>query len=102
MDLPPDLMANAIAPHLTSVVQWASQIPAMLEGSDSPSAANLVFAIRKDLFHAPLFSHSVMGTALVDLPAPFQEFTNFIHRVIDMQRSEREKPFVKVSLLHVP
>lgn len=96
MDLPPDLMANAIAPYLTSVTQWSSQISTMLEGSDSPSAANLVFAIRKDVFNAPPYSHSVMGTPLVDLPAPFQEFMNFIHRVIEMQKSEKEKPIGKV------
>src|ERR1700675_3013297 len=97
-ELPPDVLANAIAPFLTSVNQWSSQIPAMLEGSGPSAAANLVFAIRKDLFIAPLFSQSVMGTPLVDLPAPFQEFMSFIHTLIDIQKTEREKPIAKVRL----
>jgi hypothetical protein len=97
-DLPSDVMVNAIAPLLTTVNQWSSQLTAMLEGSGPPSSANLVFAIRKDLFIAPLFSQSVMGTPLVDLPAPFQEFMNFIHRLIEAQKTEREKPAPKVRL----
>jgi len=97
-DLPSDVMANAIAPLLTTINLWSNQLPAMLEGSGPPSSANLVFAIRKDLFVAPLFSQSVMGTPLVDLPAPFQYFMNFIHQLIEAQKSEREKPAPKVCL----
>jgi hypothetical protein len=95
-DLPPSVLANVIAPYLTSVNQWSSQIAAVLEHSDHPSAANLVFAIRKDLFIAPLFSQSVMGIMLIDLPAPFQEFMNFILKLIEAQKSEKDKPAVKV------
>jgi len=97
-ELPPDVVANAIAPYLSSVNQWSGQISAMLEGPGHPSAANLVFAIRKDLFIAPLFSQSVMGTPLIDLPAPFQEFMNFIHKLIEAQKIERERIIAKVRL----
>lgn len=100
-ELPPDVLANAIAPLLTTVNQWSSQIPTLLEGPGPPLSANLVFAIRKDLFIAPLFSQSVMGITLVDLPTPFQEFMTFIHKLIEAQKTEREKPVAKVCLLFV-
>ena len=104
-DLPPTILATLIAPNLTAVNQWSSQIPAVLEGSGPSSGANLVFAIRKDLFIAPPFLQSVMGIPLPDLPAPFQEFMNFIHELIDIQKVEREKPTPRVrrslvSLIH--
>jgi hypothetical protein len=97
-DLPADVMVNAIAPLLTSVNQWSSQIPAVLESSGPLSCANLVFGIRKDLFISPLSSSSVMGIPLSNLPAPFQEFMNFIYKLIEAQKSERDKPVSKVRL----
>ena len=87
-DLPPEMLINAIAPFLTSVNQWSTQIPLIIEGTGS-SSVNLIFAIRKDLFVAPQFTQSVMGTALADLPAPFQEFISFIHKLIDAQKTDK-------------
>ena len=101
LDLPPGVLANMIAPLLVPINQWSTQIPAVLEGSGTSSAANaanLVFAIRKDLFVSPSFSQSVMGQALVDLPGPFRDFMNFIHQLIEVQKTEREKPIAKVYL----
>ena len=100
-ELPPDVLASAIAPLLTTVNQWSSQISTLLEGPGPPLSANLVFAIRKDLFIAPLFSQSVMGITLVDLPTPFQEFMTFIHKLIEAQKTEREKTVPKVRLIFV-
>ena len=97
-DLPSDMLANAIAPHLTTVNQWVTQIPAVLEGPAALSGVNLVFAIRKDLFVAPQFTQSVMGITLVDLPTPFQEFISFTHKLIDAQKVVPEKlPAPRVS-----
>jgi hypothetical protein len=95
-DLPSDVLANVIAPYLITVNQWSSQIPAMLESSGPLNCANLVFAIRKDLFIAPLYTSSTLGIPLSGLPAPFQEFINFIHKLIEAQKTERDKPIVKV------
>lgn len=95
-ELPRDVLANSIAPLLISVNQWASQIPSMLDNSNNPASANLIFAIRKDLFIGPLFTHCVIGLPLVELPAPFQDFQIFIHKLIDAQKVDREKPASKV------
>jgi hypothetical protein len=95
-ELPPNLVINAIAPYLTSVNQWASQIPALLEGPGPSASANLVFAIRKDLFVAPQFTQSVMGPSMADLPAPFQEFLAFIRKLIDAQKPDKERSLPKV------
>jgi len=97
-DLPPEMLINAIAPFLTSVNQWSTQIPLIIEGTGSSSSVNLVFAIRKDLFVAPQFTQSVMGTALADLPAPFQEFISFIHKLIDAQKTDKVPVKVVSSL----
>jgi hypothetical protein len=93
-ELPSNLVISAIAPFLTSVNQWSTQIPAMLEGSGPSASVNLVFAIRKDLFIAPQFIQSVMGPSMADLPAPFQEFLTFIRKLIDAQKPEKVIPKV--------
>jgi hypothetical protein len=98
-DLPPNLLANGIAPLLASVNQWSTQIPAMLEGPGLPVSVNLVFAIRKDLFLAPQFTQSILGIATADLPPPFQEFLNFILKLIEAQKTEKEKVAPKVCPL---
>jgi hypothetical protein len=97
-DLPSSLVAGALAPFLVTVNQWSSQIPLMLEGNGPSASANLIFAIRKDLFVGPSFTHSVLGVALPDLPIPFQEFLSFIYKLMDAQRVDRERPAVKVRL----
>jgi len=68
----------------------------MLEGAGSPGTANLVFAIRKDLFIGPQFNQSVLGIPLAELPTPFQEFLNFIHKLIEAQMKDKEKSPIKV------
>ena len=99
LELPPDVLANSIAPFLSLVNQWSTQIPAMLEVSGPNSAANLVFAIRKELFNAPHYTHSVLGIPASSLPTPFQEFLNFIFKLIEAQRSDKDKVLSKVLFI---
>ena len=95
-DLPVDVLASTVAPILTCVNQWASQIPAMLEGPSPSPNANIIFAIRKELFQPPQYINNIFGKPLSELPAPFQEFANFIRDLQDAQKVERERPVVKV------
>jgi hypothetical protein len=97
-DLPSDILANTVAPILSCVNQWATQIPAMLEGNGPSNSANLIFSIRKELFQPPQFTTSVFGIPLSDLPAPFQEFAAFIRELQDAQKVDRDRPVVKVRL----
>ena len=60
-EMPGDLVTNAIALLLNTVNEWSTQIPAMLEGGGSSSSANLIFAIRKELFVAPAYTQCVLG-----------------------------------------
>ena len=92
-DLPSDMMALVIAPLVTTVNQWSSQIPALLE---SVPSLNQVFEIRSLLFIAPRFSQNVFNMPFNDLPGPIQDFMHFIHKVIDAQKVHRDKPIAKV------
>src|SRR5258705_205737 len=85
-----ELKTPAIAFMLTSVNKWSKQIPLMFNSSAAPASANVVFAIRKELFHGPSFTHSIFNIGLSDLPTPFQEFAAFIHAIIDAQKSDKE------------
>lgn len=95
-DIPQDVMPSIIAPMLVTVNQWANQIPAVLGGAGSAASVNLVFAIRTDLFVAPRFTSNVFNVPLADLPAPFQEFIAFIHKLIEAQKTDKEKNAPKV------
>jgi hypothetical protein len=95
-ELPPDMQASVIAPLLTTVNQWSTQIPLLIEGTGFPSSVNLVFAIRKDLFIGPAHNETSFGMEASKLPTPFQEFSSFIHKLIEAQRIEKEKPIPKV------
>ena len=70
----------------------------MLEGAGIPSSVNLVFAIRKDLFAGPQFSQSVLGPVLADLPTSFQDFVSFIQKLIEAQKTEKDKVLPKVRI----
>ena len=90
--------AAVISPLLDRVNEWSGQIPIMLAGSGMSASANLIFAIRKDLFVAPQYTLSIFGSALVDLPLPFQAFVSFIHKLIEAQKVDKEKTAPKASL----
>jgi hypothetical protein len=89
--MPQDNKISAIAPMLNSVNMWSSQIPVMLEGASAPASANLVFAIRKDLFVGPTYTQFVFDVSVCDLPASFQEFGLFTHSLIEAQKSDKDK-----------
>jgi hypothetical protein len=91
----PSTRAGLIATQLETVNQWSSQIPLLLEGPDATANANAVFAIRKELFAAPLFKNCVLGLNLSDLPPAFQDFVTFISKLILAQKPD--KPVTKVS-----
>ena len=95
-ELPPDMQASVIAPLLSTVNQWSTQIPLLLEGTGSTSSVNLIFAIRKDLFLGPAYIETSFGLELAKLPTPFQEFASFIQKLIEAQRVEKDKPLPKV------
>jgi hypothetical protein len=97
-DLPSEVRAGMIAPLLTQVNQWANQVSAMVDQPGTPIHANIVFAIRKDLFVAPQFNQCVLGIPLTELPPPFAEFLNFIHKLIEAQKSDKDKTPPKVLL----
>jgi predicted permease len=86
--------AGMIATQLETVNQWSSQIALLLEGPDTTANANAVFAIRKELFIAPLFKSCVLGLSLSDLPSEFQDFVTFISKLILVQKPD--KPVTKV------
>jgi hypothetical protein len=94
--LPGEMLGGAIAPLLSTVNQWATQIPIMLSEVGPNTSVNLIFAIRKELFVAPLFVRNVLGIPLMDLPAPFQEFQSFIHKLIEAQKAEQATPKVRL------
>jgi hypothetical protein len=94
--LPASARADMIATQLSIVNQWADQIPLVLDNPDAPASANLVFAIRKDLFVAPQFVQFVLGIPAVELPPAFSAFLSMIHKLIGAQKVDKEKPVIKV------
>lgn len=97
--LPASARAACIAPQLAIINQWADQIQLVLTNPDAPANVNLVFAIRKDLYQAPLFSQNVLGIPVLELPPAFAAFQSLIHKLISAQKTDKEKPPVKVTLL---
>jgi len=95
-NLAPNIRASAIAPLLSQVNQWSTQIPALLTMAGPNSPVNLVFNLRKELFSPPNFIQSSLGIPASSLPTAFQEFLSFIARLIDAQKPEKEKPLPKV------
>ncbi|MDX6296098.1 MAG: hypothetical protein QOH50_5492 [Kribbellaceae bacterium] len=98
-DFPGETRALMIAPLLTSFNKWSTQIPFMLEGTGHSASANLVFSVRKELFHAPAFSTCTLGIPLKELPQAFTEFLEFIQKLQDAQRLEKDKVILKVHSL---
>ena len=96
-DLPSEVHATVIMPLLAQVNQWSTQIPILLEIPGSLHV-NLIFAICKELFSGPQFCHCTLGIAISELPPPFQEFLAFITKLIELQKTEREKPLPKVHI----
>ena len=94
--LPASARAASIAPQLSVVNQWADQIPLVLDNPEAPASVNLVFAIRKDLYVAPLFAQCALGIPASELPPAFTAFMSMIHKLIGAQKTDKEKPLPKV------
>ena len=100
--LPANARAACIAPQLAVVNQWSDQLPLVLDNPDAPANVNLVFAIRKDLYLGPHFIQNVLGIPSAELPPAFASFLSMIHKLIGAQKTDRDKPLVKVRLCVLP
>ena len=99
-ETPVEQRALHIAPLLSTVNLWSSQIPIMVEGPGPSPSTNLVFSIRKNLFPGAQFAQSIFRLALSELPSAFHDFLSFIHKLIEVQRGEKDKPVPKVKTFH--
>jgi hypothetical protein len=99
--LPASLRASLIGPQLAMVNEWSDQINLVLEHSEAPAPVNLVFAIRKDLFVAPQFVQCFLGVPAAELPPAFPAFLAMILKLISAQKTDKEKPPVKVFSLSI-
>lgn len=95
--IPASIRAATIAPQLAIINQWIDQIPLLLDSPDAINA-NFLFALRKDLFIGPQFVQCVLGIPVSELPSAFQNFLSLIFKVIEAQKSDRDKPVSKVRL----
>jgi len=95
---PLSMKPGFIAPLMTVVNQWSTQIPLLLE---SVTCINQIFDIRSDIFIAPRYSTNVFNVPFGDLPPPFQEFMAFISKLIEAQKANKEKSPPKVNLFYV-
>ena len=98
-EVPPDTRAAMIAPLLEQVNRWATQIPATLDNNIMPTPATVVFAIRNNLYLPPLYTQCLLDVPSANLPAAFHVFLTFILKLIDAQKTEKEKPVSQVRLL---
>lgn len=93
--------AALIGPQLAMVNEWADQINLVLDHPEAPAPVNLVFAIRKDLFSAPQYSQCLLGVPAAELPPSFAAFLSMIFKLIGAQKTEKEKPVVKVCPINL-
>jgi len=97
--LPASMRASLIGPQLAMVNEWSDQTNLVLEHSEAPAPVNLVFAIRKDLFIAPQYTQCALGVLAAELPPAFPAFLAMILKLIGAQKTDKEKPVVKVRFL---
>jgi hypothetical protein len=88
-------LATLVSSLLQPIGLWSNQIPQMLSGTPSSKCANLIFAIRKELF--PTKDTNIFGKALADLPQTVQDFDLFVHKLMDVQEKSK-KPLPRVHL----
>jgi hypothetical protein len=94
--LAPSMRAALIGSQLALVNEWSDQTNLVLEHSEAPAPVNLVFAIRKDLFVAPQYVQCILGVSAAELPPAFPAFLAMILKLIGAQKTDKEKPVVKV------
>jgi len=96
--LSPGMHASLIGPQLAMVNEWSDQINLVLDHPEAPSPVNLVIAIFKDLFIAPQYTQfSLTGVPTANLPLAFPAFLTMILKLIGTQKTDKEKPIVKVT-----
>ena len=95
--LPASMRAALIGPQLAMVNEWSDQINLVLEHPEAPTPVNLVFTICKDLFVAPQFVQCLLGVPVTELPPAFSVFLAMILKLIGTQKTDKEKPAVKVN-----
>lgn len=94
--LPSSMRAALIGPQLGMVNEWSDQITLVLDHSEAPAPVNLVFAIRKELFIAPQYTQCLLNIPATELPSAFPAFLAMILKLIGAQKTDKEKPVVKV------
>jgi hypothetical protein len=91
------MRAALIGPQLAIVNEWSDQINLVLDHPEAPTPVNLVFAIRKDLFIAPQYTQCVLlSIPPAELPTAFSAFLAMILKLIGAQKTDKEKPVIKV------
>ena len=95
--LPASMHAALISPQLAMVNEWSDQLNLVLEHPEAPTPVNLVFAIRKDLFIVLQFVQCFLGVSAAELPPAFSVFLAMILKLIGTQKTDKEKPAVKVN-----
>jgi hypothetical protein len=97
LEMGPERYSAAIAPLLSLVNQWSTQIPLLLTEVGPNTSINLVFAIRKELYIGPQFTQRIFRLSPAALLLAFQEFQDFIHKLIKAQKVKQ--PAVTTSLV---
>lgn len=82
----PETLNAIIAPSLSMINQWATQIPLLLNQSN---CIDLIFALRKDLFTGPSFTQTTFSTSVADSPEAFQVFLGLTRELMTAQRNEK-------------
>ena len=77
------------------------KINLVLNHPEAPAPVNLVFAIHKDLFIAPQYTQCILGVPATELPSAFLAFLAMILKLIGAQKTEKEKPVVKVCPINL-
>jgi hypothetical protein len=97
-NIAPEVLPSVVAPLVSTVNTWSTQIPSLLE---SVSSINQIFDIRSLIFVGPRFTQNVFDVPFTELPPAFQEFMAFIHKLIEAQKVHKDKPAPKVHFLSV-
>jgi hypothetical protein len=90
------MRAALIGPQLAMVNEWSDQTSLVLDHPEAPTPVNLVFAIRKELFIATQYTQCFLCVPASELPPAFPAFLAMILKLIGAQKTDKDKPVVKV------
>lgn len=97
--LAPSMRAALIGPQLAMVNEWSDQTSLVLDHPEAPAPVNLVFAIRKELFIATQYTQCFLSVPASELPPAFPAFLAMILKLIGAQKTDKDKPVVKVRFI---